>query len=162
MSKFILIMLLLVATNAYGEIKSYGEESLNEIKASYENQSFLLILWSHDCAPCREELKSLASINQRMNVANIVLLNTDGVDQIKTIENILTSHQLMQLDNWVFANTNLEKLRYSIDVSWAGELPRSYFYSSSHQRNSKSGRLSMLEMEKWLQNNQPSHFSLLP
>ena len=42
------------------------------------------------------------------------------------------------------------KLRYGIDPSWFGELPRSYFYDAAHNRLPHSGALNEDHIEAWL------------
>lgn len=154
MRKFLIIYLFfalgLLAT-AQAEIKPYRVGGLNKIQSHYEGQAFLLILWSHDCPPCRKELEYLEMLQQQQAITNVVLVNTDGSDEFATVEKILNAHQLLALDNWIFANPNIEKLRYSIDPNWAGELPKSYFYNATHERQAKSGSLSIEVLQRWLE-----------
>jgi thiol-disulfide isomerase/thioredoxin len=155
MKNILLAIYVALASSVQAEIQHYDVGSLNDIQTQYEGHEFLLILWSHDCPPCRKELEYLETIQQQQVLKNIVLINTDGKDELTTVEKILTSHNLMTLDNWIFSNANLERLRYSIDENWAGELPKSYFYQTSHQRRAKSGSLSIELLKRWLENIQP-------
>lgn len=154
--KKVLVIVLCVSlgwafSTAYADIKPYNADTINEIQSHYKGQAFLMILWSHDCPPCRKELEYLETIQQHQAITNIVLINTDGNDEITTVESILKSHQLSALDNWIFAHSNIEKLRYSIDPNWAGELPKSYFYDALHERQAKSGSLSIEVLQRWLE-----------
>lgn len=150
----LLILLCAILSFVHAEVKHYDVGSLKEIEQYYDGQEFLLILWSHDCPPCRQELEYLEIIQKQMVLKNIVLINTDGKDELARVEEILTLHNLMVLDNWIFANDNIERLRYSIDENWAGELPKSYFYSIAHERRVKSGSLSIELLKRWLVNSQ--------
>jgi len=67
------------------------------------------------------------------------------------MEKIPNPHQLLTLDNWIFTNLNIEKLRFSIDPSQSGELPKSYFYNALHKRQSQSGSLSIEALQRWLE-----------
>jgi len=67
------------------------------------------------------------------------------------VEKIPNPHQLLTLDNWIFTNLNIEKLRFSIDSIRAGELPKSYFYNALHERQSQSGSLSIEALQRWLE-----------
>ena len=42
----------------------------------------------------------------------------------------------------VFTEDNSAKLRFEIDPSWYGELPRTYFFDKKHQRSGLSGVIS--------------------
>jgi hypothetical protein len=47
---------------------------------------------------------------------------------------------------WQFSESDDERLRYSIDKQWYGELPRTYYYDKAHQIKSLSGS----QDEEWL------------
>ncbi|MBE9539252.1 MAG: hypothetical protein IMF06_09235 [Proteobacteria bacterium] len=55
-----------------------------------------------------------------------------------------------KVDSWIFSGDFAEKIRYNIDPSWHGELPRSYFYSADHTRQAHSGTLSEQMLIRWL------------
>ena len=82
---------------------------------------------------------------------NLILINTDGLDEQDLAEKTLLEFSLDDSDNWIFAESNIEKLRHHIDDRWAGELPRSYFYNNDQQRIVVSGLLSQEILEAWLQ-----------
>lgn len=75
------------------------------------------------------------------------MLSTDEPDVSTEVENILIKHKLNDLENWIFGNDDAQKMRYEIDPRWYGELPRTYFFTSSHKRVGKSGALKIEEFE---------------
>lgn len=77
----------------------------------------------------------------------MIMLATDGLSDKMQIEQILEQHQLAEIENWVFADENSQKLRFEIDPKWYGELPRTYFFDSAHQRTGKSGVMSKKDYE---------------
>ncbi len=70
--------------------------------------------------------------------------DTSAADRAKSI---LTENQLNQVDNWIFAEANPQKLRYEIDPQWYGEVPRTYFLDKNHQRVGISGSVSRETLE---------------
>ncbi len=78
---------------------------------------------------------------------NIVMLATDDVSIADQIQKVLAKNQLTNLDNWVFADKNAQRLRYEIDPKWFGELPRAYFLDKNHKRQGFSGALSQEDYE---------------
>ena len=62
---------------------------------------------------------------------------------------MLEKHHLNDVENWVFADANSQKLRFEIDPSWYGELPRTYFFDSAHNRNGNSGLLAVQDFAKF-------------
>jgi len=49
----------------------------------------------------------------------------------------------------MFADSFVEKLRFSIDANWYGELPRSYFFDNEHEMKSHSGIISRELLSDW-------------
>ena len=49
----------------------------------------------------------------------------------------------------MFADSFAERLRFSIDPNWYGELPRSYFFDESHEFKAHSGIVSEALLAEW-------------
>jgi hypothetical protein len=86
-------------------------------------------------------------IRQNHPDLKIVMLSTDDPGTTSEVKTILAKYRLGDLDNWIFGSDDAQKLRYEIDPSWYGELPRTYFFSPSHARVGKSGALKIEEFE---------------
>ncbi len=63
----------------------------------------------------------------------------------------LKSHGLDDIDSWLFADPNVEKLRYNIDPEWFDELPRNYIYATDSSRIGLSGKLTPEILDEWLE-----------
>lgn len=70
------------------------------------------------------------------------MLATDDISETDQIQAILKKNQLSDIENWGYADENTQKLQFSIDPKWYGELPRTYFFDKTHQREGVSGVLS--------------------
>ncbi|MCK9608484.1 MAG: hypothetical protein M0R33_18750 [Methylomonas sp.] len=124
--------------------------SLEKIQSAYAGRPFLLILWSIDCPPCHKELELVGAVKKRHPDLQLVLISTDSAEVSEQVESVLASHRLANADAWIFSGGNDEHLRYVIDPSWFGEMPRSYFYDSKHNRVGVSGALKKEQIETWL------------
>jgi len=51
---------------------------------------------------------------------------------------------------WGFANAFEERVRYSIDRTWRGELPRTYLFDANHRPENRSGPAELAWIEPWL------------
>jgi len=129
------------STSSFAEIKDFKIESFSDIEDYYDGEKFLVMLWSVDCPPCIQELTILKELNQKNNLSNIVLINVDGKAENENVQDIITMYSLENLDNWIFADSYMEKLRYKIDQNWAGELPRSYYYEPNVERLTITGMI---------------------
>lgn len=134
----------------HAEPKTFTRDSLVNIEQQYSGQAFLLMLWSLECPPCRDELALIAHLRQQGYRFNLVLLATDRPEMHSEAQQMLVEHQLLDESNWFFSAQPTEFLRHQVDPGWFGELPRSYFYDAAHQRIGYSGKLSEALIKDWL------------
>ncbi len=116
--------------------------SYQQILDNQKDKPFILVIWSKTCASCLKDMDIIKKIHKGMPQFNFVLLATD--DQADTVEvnNIIEQKGLGRMESWIFAEGNAQKLRYEIDPVWYGEIPRTYFYNSAHEREGISGALT--------------------
>ncbi len=131
------------------EIKAFTAQSFDEIKASFEGREFLLGLWSVDCPPCMVEMEFMAEVLTLNPDISYVLVSTDSIDQKDYATEFLEDVGLGNKESWMFADSFVERLRFSIDPNWYGELPRSYFFDVNHARQSHSGIVSEELLQDW-------------
>lgn len=146
----IALLLSLTVSNSQAEekyIKTFNPGSYQQILHENAGQPFVLAIWSVDCPSCIRDMNVLSQIRQAHPELKIVMLSTDEPDATQEVKTILARNNLSDLDNWLFGNQDAQKLRFEIDPSWYGELPRTYFFTSSHYRTGKSGALKMGDFE---------------
>lgn len=148
---FLAVLLLLInAGIAVAEtpaIKPFSPGSYQQILTGKANQGFMMVVWSLDCPTCIKDMELLSRIHTLKPELKIVMLSTDEPTATADVEKMLEKYHLADLENWLFASDNAQQLRYEIDPGWYGELPRTYFFSSSHQREGVSGALTQEEYE---------------
>ncbi|HZV98273.1 MAG TPA: hypothetical protein VFF74_04715, partial [Methylophilaceae bacterium] len=79
-------------------------------------------------------------------------VSVDRRDASAEASRFLDQLQLPSHERWQFAAADHDRLRYSVDRQWYGELPRSYFYDATHKVQALSGRPKAEWLERWLQN----------
>lgn len=141
---------LFTATSALAQHKPFTLQSLKSIESLYSGKPFLLVLWSTDCPPCRVELALLGELKHDFKNFNLVIVATDGFEHSAQLDKILAEYSLEKTSNWAFKQANSPALKMNIDPDWYGEMPRSYFYNSKHQRIGLSGQLSREGILAWL------------
>ena len=137
------LLLLSPLLSAQTPIKPFVAGSYQQLLSEKNQQGFMLVIWSLDCSTCIKDMTLLSELHQKRPHLKIVLLSTDEPSTTPEIEKLLTKYQLADTENWVFADDNSQKLRYEIDPRWYSELPRTYFFSASHQREGVSGALTL-------------------
>ena len=138
---------------AADSIRSFTFDSFAEIKSEFEGKEFLLGLWSVDCPPCLVELDMMGKILDLNPELPFVLISTDPIETREDAVEFLSDFNLEDRESWMFADGFVERLRYSIDPNWYGELPRSYFYDRRHKMKSHSGIMSTELLENWFTQN---------
>ncbi|WP_305622934.1 hypothetical protein [Nitrosomonas sp.] len=109
---------------------------------SKADKPFMLVIWSTTCSSCMEKMTLLSDLTKIRPEVNIVMLATDDVSATDLIQTVLAKNELTNLEHWILAEENAQKLRYEIDPKWYGELPRTYFLNKNHERHGISGALS--------------------
>ena len=127
----------------------FTHATLEEIKNEYLGREFLLGLWSIDCPPCLVELELMAKVLKSRPDLPYVLVSTDSIDLQATAAEYLEDFGLEGRRSYMFADSLTERLRYSIDPSWYGELPRSYFFEANHSFQAHSGIVSDELLAQW-------------
>jgi len=130
-------------------IKDWTSVSLQQVKNTYKNQPFLLILWSLDCPSCFKEFAALRDWLKQHSQHHVVIVSTDPKAMLPDIRDVIDEYSLNNTDLWIYSNENPVKLRQSVDKKWFGELPRSYFFNNEHQSMSHSGALTPEQLALW-------------
>ncbi|TAN50060.1 MAG: TlpA family protein disulfide reductase [Methylococcaceae bacterium] len=130
--------------------KPYHRTSLAQIRQTYQGERFVLVLWSLLCSTCMKELDVLAKTLREHPGMHLVLISTDEMSDAGEVSAVLEMRGLEAADSWIFADDNVQRMRFVIDPGWYGELPRSYFYAADHQRVAVSGAIDQARLEAWL------------
>ena len=151
--QYILALVLISAsTSVFSEIliRPFVLGSFSQILEQRQEKPFVFVLWSLDCPSCFKELEMLGNLSSRYSELNIVLVSTDVTATQDELQAILTRYKLDNVESWMFSGESDEHLRYEIDRSWYGELPRSYFFKPSEKKQVVSGLLSEEQLRVWM------------
>ena len=132
------------------ELRPFDAGSMAALRAAQAGKPFVLAFWSVHCEPCREELAHWGAWSRSQPGVRFVLVATDTAADRELAESFLARRDLGRVETWAFADAYLERLRWSVDPKWRGELPRAYFYDAGHRAEARSGRLDPGWVEAWL------------
>ena len=116
--------------------------SYQHILDKHNGQPFILVIWSKTCPSCLKDMEIIKEVHEGMPRFNFVMLSTDDQSDTGEVNKIIEQQGLTDLESWIFSEGNSQKLRYEIDPGWYGELPRTYFFNSTHEREGISGALT--------------------
>jgi len=147
----ILLFLLLFSNFSFAyEFMPFEINTRNVIEKKYLNQPLIISFWSIDCPYCIDDLKKLGKALSKNKNVKLITVCVDGKESAKKAERILNLAHLPEHERYQYAEVDEDKLRYSIDSTWYGELPRTYFYDTAHQVTPLSGKISNSFLDAWL------------
>lgn len=155
MRKTVTLVLLLALTPFLGahaaDPQPFERGSWSKLTAAHEGQPTIVHLWGLTCAPCLVELPHWARLQKERPDMRLVLVAADPVPQPPArVEDMLTRTGLGKTESWSFADRFNERLRYEIDPSWSGELPRTLMIDRQGKVTTLSGVADLADVKAWL------------
>lgn len=138
------------AASASQPLRPFHADSLAALRKLHAGKPFVLAFWSIYCEPCRDEMAEWNAITRAHPSLPIELVSTDTPTDRHLIDAFLAKYPPGPVQKWAFADSFSERVRYSVDKSWRGELPKSYFFDAAHKAQVKSGKVDRAWIENWL------------
>jgi hypothetical protein len=138
------VMLLASPAHADAPIQPFDANGMTRIAASQKGKPFVLVVWSLECEYCQASLSALAREKRKRKDLNVVTLATDdaGDPQAVALMKKKLAASGMTGNAWAFGDAPPEQLRYAIDPTWHGEMPRSYWFNARGERIAYSGTIT--------------------
>ncbi len=135
----------------------FDANSVAALRKTHHGKPFVLAFWSVYCEPCRDEMAEWDAVKRKHPSLPIVLVSTDAPADRALMDDFFKKYPPGPVQKWVFADAFSERVRYSVDKSWRGELPKSYFFDAAHRAEVKSGTVDRVWIEAWLARQAPQH-----
>lgn len=123
--------------------------TMRALRETHAGRPFVLALWSVHCAPCIEDLPLWKQMRALHPGVPIVLVAADPAEEAPRVTTLLARYGLGRDPGWIFGEAYVEKLRFAIDRTWRGELPRTYFHDREHRAHTVTGRVDTAFAEAW-------------
>ena len=121
------------------EVRTFTSRTAAELRARFAGRPFLLAFWSISCEPCRAELALLTRLHREFPAVPVILVAADGPQHQAAVERFLGREDWGAIERWQFGDESEERLRFSVDPAWRGELPRAVFHDAAHAPTAHSG-----------------------
>lgn len=150
--KWLVIAALLVSAAASaGEARPFGRGTWQEIRARYEGQPMVVHLWGLTCAPCLDELPRWTQLQNSFPEMNFVFIAADPAPMpTDEVNAMLKKHGLTQVDSWNFADRFTARLRFEIEPTWKGELPRTLLIEKDGHITAMPGVANIEDVKAWV------------
>ncbi len=134
---------------AAGGLLPFDAGTLQALRKTHAGRPFVLAFWSVYCEPCRDEMAVWAAVKRQYPSLPIELVSTDGPAERALIESFFAKYPPGPVQKWLFSDAFSERVRYSVDKRWRGELPKSYFFDAAHKVLVKSGKVNHTWIAAW-------------
>jgi thiol-disulfide isomerase/thioredoxin len=139
------------AAPAPGTLLPFDASAMTALRKTHAGKPFVLAFWSVYCEPCRDEMAEWDAVKRKHPTLAIELVSTDAPADRALIDAFFARYPPGPVQKWIFADAFSERVRYSVDKSWRGELPKSYFFDAAHKLTVKSGKVDRAWIEAWLE-----------
>lgn len=145
-----LIVGAMLARAAEPVLKTFDSATLAQVRSAQAARPFVLVYWSVTCEPCRDELALLASLVRRYPSVRVLLVAADAPERRSAVRRTLAAFDLAGIELWQFGDEPAERIRYAVDRTWRGELPRTYLYDAQQRVTAFTGCVTPEEFEAWM------------
>ena len=134
-----------------GEIRPFKRGSWQEILHAHTGRPTIVHFWGLTCGPCRVEMPQWGRLLRELPDLNLVVIDADLIpNQVEDASDMLAKTGLAGAENWIFADPFIERLRFEIDPSWRGEIPRTMLIARDGKSITIDGVADLAQVRAWL------------
>lgn len=120
----------------------FEPDDLANIVAARQGRPLAVVLRSVGCAPCVRELPLWREAMDRNPGFDVVPIAVDAPEDWARVHRALARAGITRGERRAFGAGPAIRLRFEIDRTWRGELPRAMFYNADGTRAVHAGALS--------------------
>jgi thiol-disulfide isomerase/thioredoxin len=149
----VMLLTLLIsapASEGQADLKPFGRGSWHEILRAHTGRPTIVHFWGVTCGPCKVELPLLGQFMKDHAAVDVVTVSADLVPDLPgAARTMLEKSGLAAAENWIFNDGFVERLRFEIDPTWQGDIPRTLLISRKGDHTTIEGAVEMAEIQKW-------------
>jgi len=139
------------ASEGQSELKSFGRGSWQQLLRAHAGRPTLVQFWGVTCGPCKVELPLLGAFMRDHQGVDVVTISADLVQDLPAATRaMLQKSGLGSAENWIFDDGFVERLRFEIDPTWQGEIPRTLLIAGDGAITTIEGSADLVEIGEWL------------
>lgn len=151
----ILFLVSLISTPGFagqGDLKPFERGSWQQILHAHAGRPTIVHFWGVTCGPCKVELPLLGQFMKDHAAVDMVTVSADLVPNLPgAARSMLEKSGLGAAENWIFGDGFVERLRFEIDPTWQGDIPRTILISGKGDITTIEGSAEMTDIQKWLE-----------
>ncbi|WP_315775053.1 MULTISPECIES: TlpA disulfide reductase family protein [unclassified Bradyrhizobium] len=147
---FGLVALTASSTAAPPSLKPFERGTWREVLRAHAGRPTLIHFWGVTCGPCKIELPQLGKFMFDHPEIDVVTVSADLVPNLNAAtQAMLDKAGLSTAENFIFADGYVERLRFEIDPSWQGDIPRTMLVTREGVVSTIEGSAELSDLDKW-------------
>ncbi|CCE05907.1 putative thiol-disulfide isomerase/thioredoxins-like [Bradyrhizobium sp. STM 3843] len=135
---------------ATSPLKPFERGSWREVLHAHAGRPTLVHFWGVTCGPCKVELPQLGEFMKAHPGIDVVTISADLVPNLPAAtQATLDRAGLSAAENFIFNDGYAERLRFEIDPSWQGDIPRTMLIGRDGAISTIEGSADLAELDKW-------------
>ena len=141
----------LAASPGEPDLRAFKRGSWEQLRKAHAGQATIVHFWGLTCGPCLAELPKWASAKQARSGLPLVLIDASPFgDDPGSAWTALAQSGLSGVENWIFADSFEERLRFEIDPHWHGEMPYTVLIGRDGAATAMAGLMDFTKLDAWL------------
>ena len=146
----VLLFASALAADGPSELKPFERGSWAPLLRTHAGRPTLVHFWGVTCGPCKEELPLLGVFMRDHPDIDMVMISADLVPDLPAAtKDMLQRSGLSGAENWIFNEGFVERLRFEIDPTWQGDIPRTMLVASDGTIRTIEGAADIAEIGRW-------------
>lgn len=133
------------------DLRPFVRGSWQQLVKAHQGKPIVVHFWGLTCGPCLAELPNWTAERKKRPDLDLILVDSspfgDDPNQVRTA---LQKDNLLNAENWLFADSFEERLRYEIDPHWHGEMPYTLMIGRDGKVTSVTGLMNFAQLNAWL------------
>ena len=132
-------------------MRPFEAGSWASILAAHAGRPVIVHFWGMTCGPCRVEMPRWGKLLAEHRAVDVVTVDTDMPDaSAADALGFLSASGVGTAEAWRFADPFVEKLYFSVDPQWQGEVPMTVLIARDGRRERMVGALDPAKIAAWL------------
>lgn len=149
--KVLLILLLVTATNTYGQqVTVLQYEGLQERMKQYDKGTLVVNFWATWCVPCIEEMPLLMQMHEKYKDApafKMLLVSLDSKNTLERLPDFMKKHRITAEVVLLDDNKRMNEWIPGLDENWQGTLPVTFVYHKGEKVAFVDGEVTAEQLE---------------
>jgi thiol-disulfide isomerase/thioredoxin len=125
--------------------------SWKQLTQAHKGEPIVVHFWGLTCGPCLAELPQWTAEQKKRPDLRLVLVDSSPFgDEPGQVWAALKRDGLTHIENWLFADSFEERLRYEIDPGWRGEMPYTLLIGRDGKITPVTGEMDFAKLNRWL------------